>query len=341
MSPEAVHIQREPIKEKIVERRDKVNSEYIKEFISQNEDYFLDPVTVYDKGVDPMRSMMYTNPAQRGGSATASGRFDILTGGEFRPPLQTATDLLPLWKKRSDNYIAYETMPEFKAYLKNISCQPDLQKIMRHTNVSAQVQTLLQDPYNRSYVQTNAGAQVVKTTPLDVHGMTSKQTSIRAQQSSQIYKTLADNVDASFVTNKGDQVRTLRINRGIENYGMRDHVQANAKSIVKGHQDTVQYGGIDDKRYVQERLDVNGDINKGSTSRKNNITYIGDTKRYEEEKAPETTYETYRSSTNKTGNIKPESVHMNQRLERYSSDSIQGFRAPSAINSNYALKGRR
>jgi hypothetical protein len=233
-SPDAIFIQKEPDKFKVVERRDKVNSEYIKDYISSHDDYYSDPITVYDKGVDPMRSFMYTNPAKRG-FQTGSGKFTV--DSNFRPPVQTQTDLLPVWKKRNMDYIFYDNLPEFKQFLQSISCNKDLEKILRPEVLKTDHEVNSSDPYKKSFVQVNNPFQVVKKNPIEILKTTSTQSKLRAQHSSQLDKELRQNINAQVSTNKSDSARIQPTQRTTDNFMFKNSAnaqfEANASNPIR------------------------------------------------------------------------------------------------------------
>lgn len=222
-SPDSIFIQKQPDKYKVVEKASKINSEFIKEFISNNDDYYSDPLTVYDKGVDPMRSFMYTNPAHRG-FQTGSGKFSI--NDSFRPPLITGTDLLPVWKKRNVDYINYDVLPEFKQFLKDISCNKDLQKILRPEVLNTEHTINTVDPYKSSFVTSNSSQQLVKINPIEIDKVTHTQSKVRSQHDSKIDKELQQNIQAQYQTNKTDGMRVQNADRTLDNFMMKDSASA-------------------------------------------------------------------------------------------------------------------
>jgi hypothetical protein len=349
-SPDAIFIQREPDKFKIVERNDKVNSQFIKEFIAEHDDYYSDPITVYDKGVDPMRSMMYNNPAKRGGFQNGSGKFSV--NDSFRPPMQTGTDLLPLFKKRNVDYIYYDSLPEFKQFLQSISCNKDLQKILKPEVLKTDTDINKSDPYKRSYIQVNNPQQIIKKTPMEIQGVTSTQQKLRTQHDSTLDKELTNNVEASAQTNKSNTLRMLTGDRATNNFQLRDVAHSSVTNNKQLYKNIVQHDEVDERR-TKDVMSVGADLHTVHKQR-DQVSYLGDLEKFTQQRGPETNVQVNHSNqrrdrvegmsqytpladrlevqkaqtnhTNLRSNILPQTVEMRNTLEPYHSGSVAGYR---------------
>lgn len=364
-SPDAIFIQREPDKYKIVERNDRVNSEYIKEFLSNNDDYFSDPITVYDKGVDPMRSFMYTNPTHKG-FQTGSGKFSI--NDSFRPPMITQADLLPIFKKRNVDYISYDVLPEFKQFLQSISCNKDLQKILKVDEVTAKADITKMDPYKSSYVQSNKSQQVVKINPIEIHKETSKQMKTRSQHDSKIEKELVPNINANYQANIVKPTKTLTSDRGTNNFHIRQSVDANFANQKQYMKNIVKHDTVDEKRTVNV-MDVSADNHKIHKQR-DAVSYLGDVQKFQQERAPETTVQTSELSKQRnmiknlegyqtqykapetmfnansthskfTKSISPNDVNVNGKIGYQQNTNIGGYMPIMNRGGDVSLRGKR
>lgn len=355
-SPEAIFIQREPDKYKIVERNDKVNTQFIKEFIAEHDDYYSDPITVYDKGVDPMRSMMYNNPAKRGGFQNGSGKFSV--NDAFRPPVQTGTDLLPLFKKRNVDYIYYDTMPEFKQFLQSISCNKDLQKILKPEVLKTDSMVNKSDPYKSSYVQINNPQQIIKKTPMEIQKTTSIQQKIRTQHDSTLDKELTQNVEANTSINKSNTLRTITGERQVSNFELRDVAHTSVSNAKQMHKNVLRHDEVDARR-TKDVMNVDTSTHTVHKQR-DQVSYLGDLEKFVQQRGPETNVqlnhtnqrrervegmgqympladrlEVEKAQTNHSNlrsNILPRNVEMRNTLQTQQSSAVSGYR-PQFLNT--------
>jgi hypothetical protein len=193
-----MNILRDPPKSLFTRRIDKVGqTQDITELVDASGDRICEGINVYARGVNPMVSVDYGSANQNG---TISGNvirnssrlqptlpYKVNRDGAFRPPVQTARDLLPLSRQpRNVTYI--DPSPGFADYSKKITAPlpEDLRQIKKETiNVEVrptavfQIERPLTEPYETKYkivenpikYSANAGIRTLDwaETNVDVH----------------------------------------------------------------------------------------------------------------------------------------------------------------------------
>jgi hypothetical protein len=165
-----MNILRDPPKSLFTRRIDKVGqNQDITELIDASGDRICEGINVYARGVNPMVSVDYGSANQNGtisGNATRNSSriqpalpYKINRDGAFRPPIQTARDLLPLSRQpRNVTYI--DPSPGFADYSMKIAAPlaKDLRQIKQETiNVSVrptavfQIEKPFTEPYETKY----------------------------------------------------------------------------------------------------------------------------------------------------------------------------------------------
>jgi len=128
----SMNILKDPPKSFYTRKKDKVSdNQQLTDWVDDSGDRICEMINVYTRGSNPMVSVSYQNSngsTSVGGKNTqASLPYKVNVDGAFRPPIQTARDLLPLSRQpRAWTYAM--SMPGFADYSKIIENPNKLDK---------------------------------------------------------------------------------------------------------------------------------------------------------------------------------------------------------------------